>query len=361
MESMEEKNFEDFQVEENKSEECGCCGKDDKKIKNLVSAIILLAGLFIGSLFVDVAQLVKGGGYSAKNLNKSDIFEAAGKTWVAYNEPAVGVSVINDDKCEKCDVSEVMVWLRRILPTVSTEKVAYDSNEGKDLIEKYGIKTLPAFIFSDTIAKTDFFNQAKVLFDQKDSSYVLKNQELGLPAGKYLAIPSITPEDTTQGVPEAKVKVVIFSDFQCPYCKVFFKSLRDVMKDYSDRVLFAYKELPLDMHAQANSASLAALCAGEQGKFWEYGDKLYTSQDDWGKAKDTAKFKQYAVAMGLKTQDFNQCLDSKKFQEKIDTNKAEATSFEISGTPAVFVGDQFESGAVTADQLRADLDAQLSK
>lgn len=357
---MEEKNFEDFQEEEN-AEECGCCQKDDKKTKNLISAVILLVGLFLGSLFVDAAQLVRGSGYSTKNLNKSEIFEAGGKTWVAYNEPAVGVSIINDDTCEKCDVSEVLVWMRRILPTVSTKKVAYDSKEGKELIEKFGVKTLPAFVFDDSISKTDFFAQAKMLFDQKDSNYVLKNQELGLPAGKYLATPSVGPDDTTLGTPESKVKVVVFSDFQCPYCKVFYSSLREVMKDYSDRVLFDYKELPLDMHPQANSAALAALCAGEQGKFWEYGDKLYSSQDDWGKAKDTAKFKQYAVAMGLKTADFNQCLDSKKFQDKIDADKAEATEFEISGTPAVFVGDQFESGAVTADQLKKDLDEQLNK
>jgi hypothetical protein len=190
-----EDNLFDFAEDEKKEDkkdwkdkeevECEVCKEynyyRDKKVKNLLSAVILLLGLFVGSLFVDVAQLYKGGGFSQKNLSKSDIFEASGKTWVAYGEPAVPAAVINDESCEKCDVSEALVWLRRVLPTVSTQKVAYDSKEGKAIIEKYGIKTLPAFIFDGAITKTDFYTQAKVLFSQKEDQYVMNTQELGLP------------------------------------------------------------------------------------------------------------------------------------------------------------------------------------
>jgi protein-disulfide isomerase len=335
---------------------------NEKKMKNLVSATILLAGLFVGSLFVDVSQLVKGGGYSMKNLNKSDIFEAGGKTWVAYDEPAVGAKVINDDACEKCDVSEAIVWLRRVLPTVSTEKVAYDSAEGKTLIEKFGIKTLPAFIFDGSIANTEFYVQAKVLFSEKEGSQVLNTQELGLPAGKYLATPEAKEGDAIFGKEDSEAKVFIFSDYQCPYCKVFYSSLRDIMKEYGDRVAFNYKHLPLDeIHPQATNASLAAACAQEQGKFWEYSDKLYTSQTEWSATKDVAKFKQYAVALGLKSVDFNKCLDDKKYTEKIETDKQEGADFGITGTPAIFVGDQFSSGAISVDDLKGQIESLLNK
>jgi protein-disulfide isomerase len=334
--------------------------KYDKKMQNMISAIILLAGLFVGSLFVDTAQFMKGNGFSVKNLSKSDIFEANGKTWVAYSEPAVVVQVINDDSCDKCDVSEALVWLRRVLPTVSTEKVAFDSANGKQLIDKYQIRTLPAFIFDSDIVKTDFYSQAQVLFDPKDTSYILKTQELGLPAGKYLALPQINEGDVISGPVDAKVKVIIYSDFQCPYCKLLFTSLRTLMVQYKDNVLFDYKHLPLDFHPQAAPAALAAECAQEQGKFWEYGDKLYATQAEWTNTKDTAKFKDYARVIGLNATNFNKCLDDKKYQNKIDADKAEATSFGISGTPALFINDDFETGAISTDQLKAAIEAQLN-
>jgi protein-disulfide isomerase len=333
---------------------------DQKKIKNLISIAILLAGLFVGSLFVDIAQVIKGRGYSQKNLDKSQIFEANGKTWVAYSEPAVPVSIINDDNCQNCDVSEALVWLKRVLPTVSTQKVAFDSASGKDLINKFNIKTLPAFVFDSSLDKTDFFTQAATIFDKSNNQYVLKTQELGLPAGKFLALPQINDGDATFGPSDSKVKVIVFSDFQCPYCKVLYQTVRNTMKQYGDKVIFDYKELPLDIHPQANNAALAATCAQEQGKFWEYADKLYQTQTTWPNIKDTASFKQYAAQLGLNTGQFNQCIDSKKYQDRIDADKKEASDFGVSGTPAVFINDTFETGAVPADQLKKDIDAQLN-
>lgn len=346
---------EEIEQEEKRDQE----SKQKKKMQNMISAIILLSGLFIGSLFVDMAQFLKRDGFSQKNLSKSDIFEANNKTWVAYSEPAVVVQIINDDSCEKCDVSEALVWFRRVLPTVSTESVAYDSAIGKQLIDKYQIKTLPAFVFDADIAKTDFYSQAKMLFEEKNSNFVLKTQELGLPAGKYLALPEINEDDPISGPKDAKVKVVIFSDYQCPYCKLLFKSLRDTMNQYKDTVMFDYKHLPLDFHPQANNAALASICAQEQGKFWEYSDKLYASQAEWSNTKDTTKFKDYARTLGLKAADFNKCLDDKKYQNKINVDKAEASDFGISGTPALFINDDFETGALSTDQLKTTIDEKL--
>jgi protein-disulfide isomerase len=336
--------------------------KNEKRIKNLVSVIILLAGLFVGSLFVDISQVVRGGGFSLKNLSKTDIFTAGGKTWVAYTEAPVVATVINDDTCgDKCDTTEALVRLRSVLPTLSTEKVDFNSDKGKQLIEKFGIKTLPAYVFDGGLSKTDFYTQANMFFEQKDDQYMLKAQEAGMPVGKYLETPKVNENDATFGQADSKVKVVIFSDFQCPYCKVFFSSLRDTMKNYGDKVFFVYKHLPLDIHPQASNAALASECAQDQGKFWEYADKLYASQSDWGAAKDTTKFKAYAQALGLKTTDFNQCLDSKKFQDRIDASKSEAADFGIAGTPAVFVNDQFSAGAVSAEDLKKSIDDQLNK
>jgi protein-disulfide isomerase len=335
---------------------------EPKKIKNLLSLVILLAGLFLGSLFVDIGQLISGSGFSAKNLNKSDIFTAYDKTWVAYSEPAVTVSVISDDTCENCDPGEALVWLRRVVPTISTKKIDYDSVEGKNLVSKFGIKTLPAFIFGSSIDKTEFYGQAQVLFEPKEGEYVMNTQELGLVPGKYLELPKINESDALLGSPDAKVKVVIFSDFQCPYCKIFYESQRATMKERSENVVYDFKELPLDeIHSQANGAALASQCALEQGKFWEYADKLYATQVEWSAAANTGKFKEYARTLGLKADEFNTCLDGAKYQEKINADKNEAAEFGISGTPAIFVNDKVENGAITAEQLKASIDEELNK
>ena len=336
-------------------------GEKDKKIKNLISAIILLSGLFVGSLFVDISQLLTGGGFSLKNLNKTEIFESDGKTWVAYAEPMVGVKVISDEQCEKCNPAEPLVWLRRVVPTISAQKVEFNSEEGKALIEKFGIKTLPAFIFSQAIDKTEFFVQANTLFAQKDNQYELKTQELGLAPGRYLDLPQIKEGDAVFGKKDSNIKMIVFSDFQCPYCKLFHQTLRQAMKTYGDRVAFSFKHLPLSFHAQAESAALASECANDQGKFWEYGDKLFASQAEWSAAQGTQKFKDYAKMMGLKVVEFNQCLDSKKYQNKIDAGKAEAAGFGISGTPASFINSQFNNGVVSPEQLKAALDLELAK
>jgi len=333
----------------------------EKRMKNLISAIILLTGLFIGSLFVDVIQLVKGSGFSEKALSQSNIFESSGKTWVAYTEPKVDVQVISDDSCEKCNPSEVLVWLRRVVPTINSQKVDANSDAGKKLIGDSGVKTLPAFIFSDAITKTDFYTQAQVIFDQKDKQYVLKTQEIGLEPGRYLAMPEVKDGDTTFGEKDSNVKVVIYSDFQCPFCKVFWTSFKDALKQYGDRVLFDYKHLPLDIHPQAQNAAMAAECAQDQNKFLEYGDKLYASQADWGAAKNTQKFKNYARMLGLNATQFNGCMDSNKYKDKIAAEVAEATGFGISGTPATFINDDFKTGVISLDDLKKAIDAQLGK
>jgi protein-disulfide isomerase len=333
----------------------------DKKIKNLISLVILISGFFIGSLFMDISQLFNGGGFSLKNLSKTDIFESNGKTWVAYADPLIKVQVVTDDQCEKCDPAEPLVWLRRVTPTINAQKVAFDSEEGRNLIEKFGLKTLPAFIFSQSIDKTEFFAQAETLFVPKDGQFELKIQELGLTPGRYLELPKIEEGTPIFGSQESRVVMIVFADFQCPYSKLFQQTLRDAMKIYGDRVIFGFKHLPLSFHAQAEPAALASQCANEQGKFWEYGDKLFATQAEWSAVSGTQKFKDYARTLGLKTAEFNQCLDDKKYQSRIDADKAEAEGFGISGTPASFINSQFNSGVMTLEQVKTILNQELTR
>ena len=335
---------------------------ESRKIKNLISAVILLAGLLAGSLFVDVAQMIRGRGFSQKALDKVDVFSIDGKTWVAYQDPVVRVKVITDDACEECNPDEVLVWMRRILPTMLAEKMDASSETARPAAAAAGVKTIPAFIFSSEIEKTDFYAQAQPIFKKTEAGYVLQTAELGIPVGRYLETPPVAEDDIQTGNKDAKVKVIEYLDFQCPYCKTFQAStMSRLISEYQDRVLFVHKNFPLDSNSQSQNAALAVFCANEQGKFLEYSDKLFENQNDWGQAQGTQKFKNYASQLRLNASLFNQCLDEKRYQEKISRDYEEGVSFGITGTPSVFIGDSFHSGVAGPEELKKIIEEKLAE
>ena len=334
----------------------------DKKIKNLISLVILLGGLLIGSLFVDVAQLIRGGGFSFGRLAGADVFQSGSKTWVSYSDPIINMKIVNDDSCEACKPDEALLGLKRILPTLLTQKIDQNSPEGQKMIADFGIKSLPAFIFAKEVDKTDFYQQAAAVLDKKNDQYVLNTAQVGLPVGKYLELPKVTEADIKSGPADSKVTMIEFSDFQCPYCKAFHATIRQALSEYGDKMFFVFKHFPLsNIHPQALPAALASECANEQGKFLPYADKLFEKQADWGKAKDTQLLKTYATQLGMNTSQFGNCLDSKKYQSKVDADLSEGQNFGISGTPDVFVNSQFQNGAIDYPTLKKMIDDELAK
>lgn len=88
----------------------------------------------------------------------------------------------------------------------------------------------------------------------------------------------INPEDPTKGPATAKVTVVVFSDFECPFCVRFFPTVKQIEDTYKDSVRVVFKQFPLtQIHPFAQGAAEASLCANEQGKFWEFHDKLFST------------------------------------------------------------------------------------
>lgn len=354
--SPEEKEAEE--VTEETEEE-----KKDRKIKNLISAVILLAGLFVGSLFVDAVQMIRGGGFSQRALSNTDVFSSNGKTWVAYSEPLVKVQVISDDTCEACKPDEVLVGLKGALPTMLNEKIDANSEQGKKLIASLEIKTLPAFVFSREIEKTDLFAKAEPFLDKKGDVYVIKSAEAGFPVGKYVQAPKASDNDIKIGSDDATLKVVTFTNFQNPADKAFFQAVTaPMLKDYSDKIQVVFKGYVPPTATQGISAVLASACANEQGKFMEFADKLFSTQAVWGKVKDaTPLLKSYATTLGLKSADFNKCLDDKKYQDLVTQTLADGQAFGIQATPAMFVGTDLQAPTAKYDDVKKALDAQLNK
>lgn len=140
----------------------------------------------------------------------------------------------------------------------------------------------------------------------------------------------------------AKVVLVEYSDFECPFCERHHPSMQQLLDDYGDDVVWVYRHFPLSFHPEARPAALAAECAAEQDKFWEYGDELFANQDKLG----DDYFLELAGDLGLNKNQFSDCYESEKYSDKIDEQYAGGVAAGVTGTPATFINGQLVSGAV---------------
>ncbi len=140
-----------------------------------------------------------------------------------------------------------------------------------------------------------------------------------------------------------------FSDFECPYCGRHYPTLKKILADYAGKVRLVYKHFPLSFHPNSQKAAEAAECADEQGKFWEYHDKLFENLVG-GYGLD--KFKQWAKDLDLNSKKFDDCLDSDKYAAKVAADTQEGADKGVTGTPANFVNGQLISGALPYEAFK---------
>jgi protein-disulfide isomerase len=156
------------------------------------------------------------------------------------------------------------------------------------------------------------------------------------------------------GSPEAKLTLVEFSDFQCPFCRRYANlAFPDIKRNYIDtgKVKYVYRHFALDFHPGAIPAARASECAREQGKFWEAHKAIFDAQNRIEPSGQTVNFGEAEVKAwlkdvpGLDYGDFETCYNSGKYADLVKSDVAEGARFGVNGTPAVFVGDELISGA----------------
>jgi protein-disulfide isomerase len=168
----------------------------------------------------------------------------------------------------------------------------------------------------------------------------------------------VTSEDPSIGAASAPVTLVEFSDFQCPFCQRVAPTLKQVQQTYGDKVRIVWKDFPLtQIHPQAFKAGEAAHCAGDQGKFWEYHDRLFSNQQ----ALQPADLKKHAADLGLDAAAFGTCLDTSKYGERVRDGVAEGTRLGINSTPTVYINGRVLSGAQPYETFAAIIDEELSR
>ena len=162
-------------------------------------------------------------------------------------------------------------------------------------------------------------------------------------------------DEPTKGDNKAKVVVVEFSDFQCPFCKRASTNGASIVKEYGNKVKYAFKQFPLSFHDKAHRAAEAAVCMQDQGKFFEYHDKLFENNQ----ALEEADLKKYAVEVGGDAAKFDECLKSGKSKARVDKDMADGQKYGVSGAPTYFVNGEAVVGAVPYEEIKKAIDEAL--
>ncbi|MBI4993826.1 DsbA family protein [Candidatus Wolfebacteria bacterium] len=177
----------------------------------------------------------------------------------------------------------------------------------------------------------------------------------------------ISQDDHIRGSSNATVKIIEFSDLECPFCKVYHQTMRQILAEYSGRVALIYRHYPLEqLHSKAKKSAQASECAAElggNGKFWDFLDQYFviTPSND---QMDMSKLPEIAQTIGLNKKQFENCLNSDKYISKIDEQTKNAIDSGARGTPYSIVisssGKKYQiSGAYPYAEVKAIIDGAL--
>ena len=153
-------------------------------------------------------------------------------------------------------------------------------------------------------------------------------------------------DDPVKGNPDAPITIIEFSDFQCPFCARFTaQTLPALDENYIEtgKVKLVFKDLPLRIHSNARAAHIAAECADEAGKFWEFHDILFLQQNQWQSKTSTnleTVLINFATGLGIDREEFKTCIKSGEIAGEVQLDTLEAASNDANGTPTFFIGNE---------------------
>ena len=163
----------------------------------------------------------------------------------------------------------------------------------------------------------------------------------------------------TFGSQSAKVTIIEYSDFQCPYCAEGAKVLKALKEKYGKKIQVAFKQYPLPFHTQAKKAAVASMCIHEQGSdlFWKMHDEMFLNQDKL----NITDLKALAKKLGAKSEIFDKCLDDNKYLAHVEKNIQEGKDIGVKSTPTFFVNGQLIAGALPIEVFSEIVDSELAK
>jgi len=169
-------------------------------------------------------------------------------------------------------------------------------------------------------------------------------------------------EASCQGPKDAKVIIVKFSDYQCPFCAKGYTTMEEVLKQYGDKVRFCFKDFPLGFHPWAEPAAIAAKCVKQQNAeaYWKVYHGFFENQKDVNPGNVNEKAWSFVEGAGLDKGKFDECVNSKATQATVKAETAEGQSLGVTGTPSFVINGRLLVGAQPIDAFKAVIDDELA-
>jgi len=239
-------------------------------------ALLVVASFLIGSLYTKVQYLEK---------SSASPSAAAGGTvvnngkYASYEDAVKAIA-----KSVKLDANKLVACMnsgeKKAIVDADVAQgtsVGVEGTPGFFVNGKFLGGAFPTAIFKEIIDKELAGKSSTVATDYSDYLQKAVQQNAFNPTPKTIDIGNAPIE----GAANAKVTIVVFSDFQCPYCKQGYTTMQEILKAYPDSVRLVFKNFPLSFHPRSHISAEAAECAKDQGKFWEFHNAMFEAQSDW--------------------------------------------------------------------------------
>jgi len=349
--------------------------KSKKTEKNWKSISISLG--IIGTILISIAvYFLLISGNTENNSNNS--------LEISQNSSIITLIVIEDPNCLNCQVDLFIEQVKtNLIPNLEVQKISIETTQGKSLISKLNLKEAPTYLFSNSITNRSDWNtqlkEAFILVNIDSVDFYMLNPQI-IPSKVMIENLQILDNAIVYGDVNAPVTIFEFSDFECPFCAIaegnlelvnqfkvqnptYEPAMPKVFEQYikTGKVKLVFYNMPLEeLHPNVKPTHLAAICANEQGKWYEFKTKLFENRNDWIGSDINLKMKSYAVELGLDSTSFDSCLDSKKYDSQITNEINYAVSLGISGTPAFFIDKDFLSGAQDFNTFQTIIESKLA-
>ncbi len=204
-----------------------------------------------------------------------------------------------------------------------------------------------------TVKQRKFY---QLLMDQARSMYAQQGVKIYLKEPEEPRVRVSLGDAMVRGAADAPVAVVEFSDYQCPACRKNHETIKAVMETYKDKVKYVFKDFPLRGHRWAAKAAEGARCAAEQGKFAEFQDILFSSNQE----PNPDQMEVYALEMGLDSNQFKQCVDSGKYRRAVEQSIEDGRAIGVNSTPTLVINGRMTSGGQSVESLSKLIEEELT-
>jgi protein-disulfide isomerase len=344
--------------------------KNTKKIitiASIVGAILFMVLLYsFNSTFNKninflVTKITSPAEESPENFGPT-IYEKGGKTFVVYDYPLIGVKAIYDPTCTRpeCSLDSYYKQIENfITPLVNFTAIDYKSRQGQSLVDEYNLNLLPVFIFDTTIEKTANFENSKRNLEKVKDRYILQVTPNVLIKGPQTGNAGVI---TRAAENKQKALLVEYTGFSCKLCFDSYLAINSLTESLGDTVTRVVKYF--NTSEKDFPASVAAECAGQQGKFSEYYRTLFDRQAEWVDLPVqslNSKLIGFATELDISRNIFSSCLEDENTKQIVTNHFNEAGSLGISAAPTLIVNNNVLVGVYPEASLKKAVEDILNK